>query len=218
MEMAKSENGEQHLLSVLGGSEAQYLPEHRWEQASSATAVLPHHCIGEEGRQAPSLCVCAYMCVSGTKERKACIYITRACSQIAYSFSIQSKAMHKAGVWNETMPSSCSLQTPSNKPPKPECSNPLLQRMEQKQLQRRTTVFQRASLVAESRAERPEEEEGRAETSKQSRDSTPKWRPCHAPAHREGHILSPLKSRQWFSVTRSPVDTRAPETWKITGV
>lgn len=29
MEMSKSENGEQHLLSVLGGSEAQYLPEHR---------------------------------------------------------------------------------------------------------------------------------------------------------------------------------------------
>lgn len=72
--------------------------------------------------------------------------------------------------------------------------------------------FSKKQVLWPNQGRRPEEEEGRAETSKQSRDSKTQWRPHHAPAHREGHILSPLKSRQWFSVTRSPVDTRAPET------
>ena len=72
--------------------------------------------------------------------------------------------------------------------------------------------FSQKQILWLHREWRPEEEEGRAETSKQSRDSKTQWRPHHAPTDREGHILSPLKSGQWFSVTRSPVDTRAPET------
>lgn len=90
--------------------------------------------------------------------------------------------MHKAGVWNETMPSSCSLQTRSNKPPKPKCSNPLLQRIEQKQLQRRTRVFQKASLVAESRAEtRGGGRQSRDLKTKQRLQNTVETPPCPCP-------------------------------------
>lgn len=93
-EMAKSEDGEQSIQSVLDSS----IPP-RIQVGTRLGQLLSNHvaCIEEEGMQAPCFILgeCVRVCVfGGTRRKEACVHVTRGCFQNACGFYTQSRPLH----------------------------------------------------------------------------------------------------------------------------